>query len=669
MSKLVTTLAIAAIAIALLLPPVAAESPAAPPTDRSRDLYDRFCLACHGTYGDGQGPAMPWLWPRPRDFTIGEYKWRTTRGAATDADLAAAIRYGVAETSMHAFAAALGEADIDALVTLVKSFAADAFEEPGEAVVFTTPPTVDAALMGRGKAVYAVACLSCHGDGGVGDGPSADTLKSIDGLPTPPFDLTSYPLRRPRPNANDGSRDDGLAAIYAGLTTGIPGSGMPAYVDIPDGDLWAVSAFIDGLRFRSRPDGGRDQTILDELAIQLDYDNDRSKIGYWPGHGDADESAIMGATIPFQGEPLPTLAPAQASIDADRCARCHAAQHRDWQATFHAAASSPGLLGQVSRLGKRQDRAESCQRCHAPLAEQLPFIRPGHRGGDDGDDNAASYIANPALDPGLRSQGVSCAVCHVRGWRRFGPPPAPDSRLLSLPGYPFTVAPIYQRADFCLPCHQLPPTSAVARRPLLNTYVEWLQSPYMSLGVQCQHCHMPNREHTWKGVHDPDTFRQAIAVEAIAARSPKSNVVSVRARVSNVGAGHYVPTTATPMAWLTIELVDDQGEPIAGAYAKQRIGRHIVYDYASKSFKDLGDTRIPPARSIELARAWKKGRVAAATAARVRVRVVPDDYYTRLYQRRLDQQKLTAEARAYFTRALARSQQSEYIAVERLIPL
>ena len=66
----------------------------------------------------------------------------------------------------------------------------------------------------------------------------------------------------------------------------------------------------------------------------------------------------------------------------------------------------------------------------------------------------------------------------------------------------------------------------------------------MPRGIQCQHCHMPNREHTWKGVHDPATFRQGIAVVAVAART--AGGVTARARVTNVGAGHYLPTTPTP---------------------------------------------------------------------------------------------------------------------------
>src|SRR5205814_3778308 len=121
--------------------------------------------------------------------------------------------------------------------------------------------------------------------------------------------------------------------------------------------------------------------------------------------------------------------------------------------------------------------------------------------------------AEQHADERLRAQGASCAGCHVRGWTRHGPPVVSPS-LLALPDYPLVTLPIYERADMCLPCHQLPPRAAVGGRPLLDTYREWLEGPYMARGIQCQHCHMPNREHTFLGVHDEHAFRQGIALTA-----------------------------------------------------------------------------------------------------------------------------------------------------------
>ena len=170
----------------------------------------------------------------------------------------------------------------------------------------------------------------------------------------------------------------------------------------------------------------------------------------------------------------------------------------------------------------------TCRRCHTPLAEQRDDRTLGH-------------------------EGVTCASCHVRAWGRNGPPNVAPS-LASLPGYPLTEMSIYERSDFCMACHQLPPRTAVAGKPLLNTYKEWLEGPYMRRGIQCQSCHMPNREHQWLGVHDRDTFRQAIRLAVTATRS--GGVVHVTAELANIGAGHDLPTTTTPAAWLRIELLD-----------------------------------------------------------------------------------------------------------------
>src|SRR5690606_36224390 len=130
---------------------------------------------------------------------------------------------------------------------------------------------------------------------------------------------------------------------------------------------------------------------------------------------------------------------------------------------------------QIERLRRHGDIGDaargrgvaSCQRCHAPLAEQMPSLPApsGKRG---------ASVANPAYDQEVQLQGVTCAACHVRAWRRLGPPRAPGSLLLELAGYPMTELAIFERSDMCLPCHQLAPRNGPADRPLLDTYREWL---------------------------------------------------------------------------------------------------------------------------------------------------------------------------------------------------
>ena len=41
-------------------------------------IYERSCVSCHGPRGAGDGVAAPQLDPRPRDFTRGMFKFRST---------------------------------------------------------------------------------------------------------------------------------------------------------------------------------------------------------------------------------------------------------------------------------------------------------------------------------------------------------------------------------------------------------------------------------------------------------------------------------------------------------------------------------------------------------------------------------------------------------------
>ena len=137
------------------------------------------------------------------------------------------------------------------------------------------------------------------------------------------------------------------------------------------------------------------------------------------------------------------------------------------------------------------------------------------------------------------------------------------------------------------------------------------------------------------------------------------------AELANVGAGHYLPTTPTPAAWLRIELVDAGGAAIEGARAELRIGRDIYFD---GRWHERADTRIPPGERTVMARAWTQGATARATGARITVEVYPDEYYERLYALRL-RGKLAPEARALTEQALARARANRYIAEQRVIAI
>ena len=73
--------------------------------ESGKTLYLKYCSQCHGEKGDGEGYASSHLRPRPRDFTTGKFKVRTTPNGAlpTHQDLVNIIRRGMPYTSMPAW--------------------------------------------------------------------------------------------------------------------------------------------------------------------------------------------------------------------------------------------------------------------------------------------------------------------------------------------------------------------------------------------------------------------------------------------------------------------------------------------------------------------------------------------------------------------------------------
>ena len=96
-------------------------------TDAQREsgktLYLKNCSQCHGDNGDGEGYATPHLFPKPRNFTSGKFKVRTTPNGAlpTHQDLVNIIRRGMPYTSMPAWPN-LSDSEVSDLALLHQDF-------------------------------------------------------------------------------------------------------------------------------------------------------------------------------------------------------------------------------------------------------------------------------------------------------------------------------------------------------------------------------------------------------------------------------------------------------------------------------------------------------------------------------------------------------------------
>jgi hypothetical protein len=132
-----------------------------------------------------------------------------------------------------------------------------------------------------------------------------------------------------------------------------------------------------------------------------------------------------------------------------------------------------------------------------------------------------------------------------------------------LPHGGFTASVAFQRAEFCKSCHQFNPDDFALNGKLIeNTYEEWRQSAYAQEGIQCQTCHMPDRRHLWRGIHDIEMVQQALSITIVpnaSAYTPGEQIQAVMT-VTNVGAGHYLPTYVTPKIVVHTDLRDAQGQ-------------------------------------------------------------------------------------------------------------
>jgi hypothetical protein len=354
--------------------------------------------------------------------------------------------------------------------------------------------------------------------------------------------------------------------------------------------------------------------------------------------------------VPPQGSAPPHFTEVDLSLEPAICGSCHNEQYAQWQTSLHAAAYSPGFAGQLIEGPLSEAfQVRSCQTCHAPLAEQQPYD--------------ASLQANPAHDPGLRSQGIVCAACHVRGRRTFGPPRRPDAPPVPepVPHDGFEARTEYLESRFCAECHQFFDDAGVNGKPIENTFVEWQNSPQAAEGRACQDCHMPDRKHLWRGIHDPEMVRQAVDVDLVPL-DLEGEVLRATLVLLNRDVGHAFPTYVTPRVFLSIYQVDAEGRELPGTRVEGTIGREVDFAAGVEKF----DTRVLPRESVRLD--YELPRASQARVLIGRVTVDPDYHYRGVFAALLDDLE-DPGARAQIEEAARRAASSPYTLIEIERPL
>lgn len=123
-------------------------------------------------------------------------------------------------------------------------------------IKFKRPWVSTPELVAHGKQIFQNQCVSCHGEGGQGNGVAAASLN-------PP----------PRNFTGDGGWKNGrsLSGIFKTLKEGIPGTGMASYATLPMGDRWALAHYV--LTFNSKPVSPISNPELAQLGVDPNQEN------------------------------------------------------------------------------------------------------------------------------------------------------------------------------------------------------------------------------------------------------------------------------------------------------------------------------------------------------------------------------------------------------------
>lgn len=201
--------------------------PAQPSAARGQELFNEYCVTCHGTRGDGKGPSAAGLNPPPANFTDPQFIH-----GETPYDFYHVVSLGKTNTAMPAWDGVLSVQDRWDLLSYLWTLS------PGSSGV------------AEGQGVYLAHCANCHCTAGDGHAPfTAVLVKAAPDLSTP------QALAR---------KTD--ADLFAAVTDGIAGTPMPSFArTLRDDERWKAVAFMRVLSLggpqapgANTPNGGAD---------------------------------------------------------------------------------------------------------------------------------------------------------------------------------------------------------------------------------------------------------------------------------------------------------------------------------------------------------------------------------------------------------------------------
>lgn len=199
-------------------------------------LYAQHCAVCHGPDGRGNGPAAPSLIPRPRDFTLGQFKYKSTPAAdpPSDSDLMRVVDRGLKASAMPYFHDLLSQDDLQAIVQYIKQFSSVFEGHVARNLPVPQRAAASAQSIARGRELFeSRGCPACHGE----DGHQRTELRDSKGYPVIARDLTA-----PWTFRGGGEPEQ----IWLRLTTGV--GVMPSFADSTTAsERWDIVNYVQSL--------------------------------------------------------------------------------------------------------------------------------------------------------------------------------------------------------------------------------------------------------------------------------------------------------------------------------------------------------------------------------------------------------------------------------------
>jgi hypothetical protein len=364
--------------------------------------------------------------------------------------------------------------------------------------------------------------------------------------------------------------------------------------------------------------------------------------------------AIVVGALPAIAIGLPSM-PSSAFPSSDGCG-CHAALLEQWRPSMHAQAlTDPLYLHKLAEGDAATNGAVTpfCLQCHSPIGVMAGEVTAL-------DHSGASATA---------AEGVSCSYCHhVTGTNdpignashQVSPEDIRRAQLTDAQApHAWEYSQYHETAEFCGACHNV--NHPANGTHLEATYTEWKASPYAAEGITCQDCHMtpgtgvtkpnpgvaagggPEREHiytmTFTGANvalgdaaaAEANLKAAATLELEVPEIVASGDVAVKTTITNVGAGHYLPTGLTEVRqmWLEVVATDESGDELLrerrdfGTVLKGADGSYPVEMWDAVGIQS--DDRIPPRESTSNDYAFAMGTGPVTVTATLYYRSAPEE--------------------------------------------